>query len=256
LPQLYFALLRSYLQHRYLVVSYNNVNSSPVLMHSGVPQGSILGPFLHTLYTADIPQTPTTTLNTFAYDTAIMATHSNPTIASLNIQTHLRKIEHWSRKWRLKINETKSAHITFTLGKETCPPVHINQAFIPQAETVKYLGLHFDKRLTWREHVTKTRKHLDLRTRVLICLIGKRSQLSLTNKVLIYKMARKPIWTYGLALWGCTAASNLAVIQRYQAKILRQITNAPRYVTNIRYIRTYASRQSERSSRNSPKLTT
>jgi hypothetical protein len=43
---------------------------------------------------------------------------------------------------------------------------------------------------------------------------------------------QKPIWTYGLAIWGCTAASNLAVIQRYQAKTLRQITNAPCYVTN------------------------
>jgi 1,2-phenylacetyl-CoA epoxidase catalytic subunit len=38
--------------------------------------------------------------------------------------------------------------------------------------------------------------------------------------------------TYGLAIWGCTAASNLAVIQRYQAKTLRQITNAPWHVTN------------------------
>jgi len=91
---------------------------------------------------------------------------------------------------------------------------------------------HFDKRLTWREHVTKTRKHLDLKTRELIWLMGKHSPLSLTNKLLIYKTVLKPIWTYGLALWGCAASSNLAIIQRYQAKILRQITNAPRYVTN------------------------
>jgi hypothetical protein len=113
---------------------------------------------------ADIPQTSTNTLSTFADDTAILATHSNPTTASMNIQAHLRKIEHWTRKWRLKINETKSAHIAFTLRKETCPPVHINQAIIPQTETVKYLGLHFDKRLTWGEHVTKTSKLLDLKT--------------------------------------------------------------------------------------------
>jgi hypothetical protein len=73
----------------------------------------------------------------------------------MNIEAHLRKIERWTRKWRLKINETKSAHITFALPKETCPPVSVNQALIPQTEAVKYLGLHFDKRLTWREHVTK-----------------------------------------------------------------------------------------------------
>jgi hypothetical protein len=63
-------------------------------------------------------------------------------------------------------------------------------------------------------------------------LISKRSPLSLTNKILIYKMVLKPIWTYGLKIGGCTAASNLAVIQRYQPKTLRQITNAPWYVTN------------------------
>ena len=35
-----------------------------------------------------------------------------------------------------------------------------------------------------------------------------------------------------LALWGCAVSSNLAKIRRYQAKTLRQITNAPWYVTN------------------------
>jgi len=80
--------------------------------------------------------------------------------------------------------------------------------------------------------VTKTRKHLDLKTRELLWLIGKRSPLSLSNKILIYKTVLKPIWTYGLATWDCAALSNLAVIQRYQAKTLRQITDAPWYVTN------------------------
>jgi len=80
--------------------------------------------------------------------------------------------------------------------------------------------------------VTKTRKHLDLKTRELDWLIRKRSPLSLTNKILIYKTVLKPILTYGLAIWDCAAASNIAVIQRYQAKTLRQITDAPWYVTN------------------------
>jgi hypothetical protein len=75
---------------------------------------------------------------------------------------------------------------------------------MPQTETVKYRGLHFDKRLTWREHVTKTTKQLDLKPQELIWLIGKRSPLSLTNKILIYKIVLKPIWTmylqYGAVL--------------------------------------------------------
>jgi len=117
-------------------------------MRSGIPQGSILGPFLYTLYTANIPLTTRTVLSTYADDTAIITIHSNPTIASMNLQAHLRKIEQSTRKWRLKINKTKSAHITFSLRKGTCPPLYINQSTILQTDTVKYLGLHFDKRLT------------------------------------------------------------------------------------------------------------
>jgi hypothetical protein len=41
-----------------------------------------------------------------------------------------------------------------------------------------------------------------------------------------------PVWTYGIELWGCDSISNIEIIQRYQSKILRILTNAPWYVTN------------------------
>jgi hypothetical protein len=63
-------------------------------------------------------------------------------------------------------------------------------------------------------------------------LIGKHFSLSLENKLLIYKTVLKPVWTYGIELWGCAAKSNIAVIQRYQSTLLRTITNAPWYVSN------------------------
>ena len=161
----------------------------------GVPQVSILGPLLYMLHTADIPQSPSTTLSTFADDTAILTTHPDPNTASAHLQAHLRDIEHWTQKWRLKINETKSTHFTFTTRRGHCPPVYINRTAIPQAGTVKYLGLHFDKRLTWKNHIAKTRKHLDLKTHEIYWLIGKHSPLSPPNKLLIYKTVLKPIWT-------------------------------------------------------------
>jgi len=71
-----------------------------------------------------------------------------------------------------------------------------------------------------------------LKTREINWLIGKNSPLSLENKLLIYKTVLKPIWTYGITLWGCASKSNIWVIQQYQSKLLRTITNAPWYVTN------------------------
>lgn len=52
------------------------------------------------------------------------------------------------------------------------------------------------------------------------------------NKLLIYKQILKPIWTYGIQLWGCTKQSNRDIIQRFQNKVLRNIVNAPWYIRN------------------------
>ena len=63
-------------------------------------------------------------------------------------------------------------------------------------------------------------------------LIGKKSHLSIENKLLIYKPVLKPIWSYGIEMWRCASKSNIVNMQRSQSKILRAITNAPRYVKN------------------------
>jgi hypothetical protein len=76
------------------------------------------------------------------------------------------------------------------------------------------------------------RKQLDLKSREIYWLIGKNSPLPLENKLLSYKTVLKPMWTYGIELWGCATKSNIAVIQRYQYKLLRTITNAAQYVSS------------------------
>jgi hypothetical protein len=60
-------------------------------------------------------------MGTFADNTAIFATHTDPTTASRNLQEHLNTVENWIKKWKIKVNETKSSHITFTLRKDNCP---------------------------------------------------------------------------------------------------------------------------------------
>jgi hypothetical protein len=58
-------------------------------------------------------------------------------------------------------------------------------------------------------------------------------QLSLPNKLLLYKTTLKPIWAYGIQLWGTASTSNIEILEHFQSKALRIIVNAPWYVPNI-----------------------
>ena len=49
---------------------------------------------------------------------------------------------------------------------------------------------------------------------------------------MLYKATLKPIWTYGIQLWGTASNSNIEILQGFQSKALRSLTDAPWYVTN------------------------
>lgn len=231
IPQ-HFNVLKSYIENRQFTVKHRGVISSIQSINSGVPQGSVLGPILYIMYTYDIPLSSNTTTATFADDTAIMASHEDPYIASQRIQTHLNKLETWLHIWRIKVNETKSTHITFTNRTRNCPPVKLNDCQLPHVEDIKYLGMHLDRRLTWKKHIWTKRKQLGIKYTKMYWLMGKKSEMTLDNKVLLYQSILKPIWTYGIQLWGSASLTNIEIIQRFQSKVLRNIANAPYYVPN------------------------
>jgi hypothetical protein len=66
---------------------------------------------------------------------------------------------------------TASVQVTFTLRKEQCPVVHINNTVIPQSLTAKDLGLHLDSRLTLEQHLDQKRKQIDLKLKELYWVI-------------------------------------------------------------------------------------
>ena len=63
-------------------------------------------------------------------------------------------------------------------------------------------------------------------------MVGYKSHLTIENILLTYKEVIKPIWSYGIELWGCASKSNIVIMQGSQSRTLTAITNAPRYVTN------------------------
>jgi hypothetical protein len=145
LPLNYFLLLKSNLHNQHFCVKVGNVYSELKSIRAGVPQSSVLGPLLYLLYMADLPTSPRTFIATFTDDTSILTTDSDPAVASHLLQTDLLEIQHWLKRWRIKVNETKSTHVTFTTRRVTCPPDKIIDVKLPQSDEVKYLGLYLNR---------------------------------------------------------------------------------------------------------------
>jgi hypothetical protein len=98
----YFIFLQSFLQNIHFFVRFGCAQHPLSPIHAGVPQDSVLGPFLYLIH-HELPASPATTTATFADDTAILATDSDPAIASQKLQIHLNALH----KWRVQANALK-----------------------------------------------------------------------------------------------------------------------------------------------------
>ena len=111
LPVQYSRILESYISERYFRIKQEDAYSDLRKIQAGVPQGSVLGPVLYLLYTRDMPTFEKNIVATFADDTAIMAIGNNNTESTEKLQAAITKVQSWTRIWRIKLNEAKSANI-------------------------------------------------------------------------------------------------------------------------------------------------
>jgi hypothetical protein len=101
---------------------------------------------------------------------------------------------------------------------------------LPQENEVKFSGMHSDRGLTCKERITTKIKQFNLKFSKTYWLQGRRSQLTIENKLLLYTATMKR--TYGVELWGTASNSNIEIPQQFQAKILRTILNVPWCISN------------------------
>jgi hypothetical protein len=93
---------------------------------------------------------------------------------------------------------------------------------------VKHIGMTLDAKLRWKEKSDE----LNIKFRKMYWLLGRNSELSVHNKLILYKQVIRPVWSYGIQLWGCASDSDIQMIQRYQNKVLKCIVTASWYVRN------------------------
>ena len=238
-PQLVH-IISSYLSNRTFAVKFRYSLSSSKPMLAGVPQGSILSPFLFNIYTSDIPKPTDRLLHLALYadDTCILARSLSAEMAIARIQGFLLQLETWFTKWRIKINPTKSSAIMFA---KTVGPKHrfvprdditLFAEKIPWTSDITYLGLVLDSRLSWAKHIEAMRRKAAAINGALRPITDGKSSLSPKNKILLYKTMIRPVITYAAPIWGCARPKLMYKIQVIQNKLLRHAINAPWYFRN------------------------
>ena len=124
-PEQIHHLLKSYQSNRTFVEKIKDVYSEAKDIRTGISRGSVSGPILYTLYTADVSTTNSKIL-TFADDTAVLVKHANPETAVTLLQEHVTKIEKRLQDKQIKANLSKGKHILFTLRKRKPSNVQLN----------------------------------------------------------------------------------------------------------------------------------
>ncbi|KAJ4440232.1 hypothetical protein ANN_08371 [Periplaneta americana] len=161
----------SYLTGRQQRVISNNRFSSWRTVDTGVPQGSVLGPLLFSIYINGISKSfKHCRYQIYADDVQLYISARpdalNDSINSLN--EDLDSISSWSQQFGLNLNACKSQAILFAnrrlipeVNDLNIPPVKLDKTIIPFSSTVKNLGVHFESNLSWDTHIkyTHVRRH-------------------------------------------------------------------------------------------------
>lgn len=142
-----------YLTDRPQYVRLRNCVSDVVFCSTGAPQGTVLSPFLFTLYTSDFKHnTPHCHIQKFSDDTAIVGCVSEGN--DLEYREVIRDFVSWCELNQLQLNtsKTKEMMIDFRRTSSQFTPVNIQGLDIEVVENYKFLGVHLNNRLDWSDN--------------------------------------------------------------------------------------------------------
>lgn len=234
-------LIKSYLTDRRQYVQIGEIFSRPEIITYGVPQGTVLGPVLFTIYINSMLSLNTTgKIISFADDTAILYTSSTWQLLKENIETDFPKISAWLQSNKLSLNYNKTKYLPFCSYKSGLPnvgPLNVGLNYqIMEDDHIKYLGIIIDRHMRWnlqtKQLITKIRGHIP-KFKYL------RDFLTPNNLKTLYYSQIESLLSYGIVGWGGVNEcflNSVHVIQKWVLKVIYNKTMC--YPTETLYIET------------------
>ena len=152
--------LTSYLSGRTQQVCFKSKLSLVSPITSGIPQGSILGPLLFSLYINDLPKClDHCNIDMYADDTIIYYGDKNTNLIENKLNSDLLNLTKWLQVNKLILNPQKTEVMLIgtaqKLKKSNPLDIFISGQKIKQVDCHKHLGVLMDSRLNFSEHVNK-----------------------------------------------------------------------------------------------------
>ena len=224
------AWFSSYLQGRQQLVRGGSL--SLPLTH-GVPQGSLTGPILFSIFTNDLPSfLPHGRLVSYADDTTLLDSSPANQLSYLESRQEetLQSVQSYFNSNSLKMNPAKTTLLlvgTSQMLKSTSSfSINVSGQALTPSSSVKLLGVVVDKKLSWEEHISHVVKKCNS---VLLSLYKIRHHLTPECRKLLIEAHVFPHITYCLSVWGGAAACHLHRVQKLINFAARIVTDARKF---------------------------
>lgn len=223
-------LFISYQSGRTQTVQLVGKSSQYMSTHTGVAQGSILSTTLFSIFINDIFQLQLKSkIQLYADDAVLIYENKDLLDLASNMQEDLNVINIWLNENVLRMNTKKTHYIIFEKNRSidfsTFPDIVVDNQKINRVNSSKYLGLHIDSKLSWREHIKHIKNKINpimFALRRLKYCIHTKAQWNIYNSYVMSRLLYlNPIWTGA-------SATNLNEISILQNKILRIIHGVSR----------------------------
>ena len=205
-------------------VSIQNSFSQWMLVLSGIPQGSVLGPLLFVIYINELPKTVKSTIYLFADDTKIFRSINDQNDVKI-LQEDLNTLQDWSDTWLLKFHPDKCKRMT--IGKQnehTQVTYTLNiEKTIHNLENVdqeKDIGVIIDSNLEFDKHINaKINK-----ANSMFSIIRRSFQfLSQQNFIPLYKSLVRSHLDYASSVWNPYKQKHIDALENVQRRATRQL---------------------------------
>jgi hypothetical protein len=187
----------SYLHNRGARVQLDGLKSKKVLLRHGVPQGGVLSPTLFLVFINDQAAELQHGIKVAmcADDLVMWCIEKNAIVNTKIMQRAIDALTSWTNQWCVSINTDKCSTTLFTLSTvQKAGIIKINGKSMRKDKQPTYLGVTFDDRLTWKQHINKAATKARRKLVILRKLSG--TTWGATGKILgkVYHMTTPRIW--------------------------------------------------------------